>query len=218
MGRSHSVDAPSKVITAVGLAAVIIAGTVASFHLDDAVQSWVRARSPSTRNFAGNVCNYGQWHYLMLVAGAIGFFAWQKGHRSLLRIIVAMIIAATAAGLAADAVRWTTGRTRPNAPVPQGWYGVSDESRWLFGQYHYSSFPSAHTATITGYVGVLLFANRRRGAVFLLLAVLMGWARIVVDAHHLSDVWVAGVLGMGVAYWTWHSLLPRSSWLKRLTG
>jgi hypothetical protein len=95
----------NRVVAAVALAIVVIAGTVVSFRLDDTVQSWARDRSPSTRNFASNVCHYGQWHYLMLVAGAIGFFAWQKGHRPLLRVVIVMMLAATLSGLAADAIR-----------------------------------------------------------------------------------------------------------------
>jgi len=202
---------------AVAVVLVVIAGTIAAFLLDDTVMHWAAQRSKTESNIGSAVSRYGQWHYLILVAICVGVIARSAGRSYLLRVVVAMMIAATAAGLTADVIRLMSGRTRPSAPVPQGWYGMKDDSGWLLGRYHYSAFPSAHTATITGYVGVIWLAYRRRGAPFLLLSVLMGWARIVVNAHHLSDVWVAGIVGMAGACWTWYWLMPRWTWLEQRT-
>jgi membrane-associated phospholipid phosphatase len=126
-------------------------------------------------------------------------------------MVVAMMIAASVAGMTANVIRWTTGRARPNAKIESGWYGMWHDSKWVAGKYEFSAFPSAHTATMTGLATVWLFASRRWGALSVLPGIAMGWARIVNRAHHLSDVCVAMIVGIAAAYWTWRFLMPRVS-------
>lgn len=163
---------------------------------------------------ASHIAHFGKGGYLFAGAAVVGLGAWWMRRPQLLRVIAAMIVAGCVAGLAADAVRWSTGRARPNASVEPGWYGLRHDGEWIVARYEFSAFPSAHTATMTGFAAVLLFVSRRWGVWSLLPGLVMAWARMVNRAHHLSDVFVAMLFGVAAAYWTWQFLMPRLSlWL-----
>jgi undecaprenyl-diphosphatase len=54
-----------------------------------------------------------------------------------------------------------------------------------------SSFPSGHTAVSFAIASAILYANRRAGALAILVAVLVAFGRMAVGVHYLSDI-VAG--------------------------
>lgn len=63
------------------------------------------------------------------------------------------------------------------------------------------AFPSAHTAIAAAVSGAFLASGGPAPAVaFALLAGAMGWARVRVRVHHVSDVLVGGALGFAIAY------------------
>jgi membrane-associated phospholipid phosphatase len=103
------------------------------------------------------------------------------------------------AGLVAMIFRVLIGRTRPTAPLPQGFYGLWHDGHWLIGKYQFSSFPSGHSATAVGLVAALWLVHRGWGSVGILYAVAVMWSRIALNCHHLSDVVASTVLSIAVA-------------------
>ena len=125
-----------------------------------------------------------------------------------MKIVTAMLIASSMAGMVVNVVRVATGRPRPYAHVEDRFYGLKKDGRWIVRSARYKSFPSAHTATATAFVGVLLFAGIRGGWLLVLLSPAVGFARIYSDAHHFSDVMVSIILGLLLARWA-HALVCR---------
>ncbi len=161
-----------------------------------------------SRWLAGRVSYWGDWYGV----AALGVAFWGWGHWSssldVRRLALIMGLSAAVAGMGANIVRATTGRARPNAEVASGWYGPAKGLRvWTRGARDFQSFPSAHTAVVAGFfapLALVAFRSRRRarrwGGMSLALfgTGLMAWARVWAGAHHLSDVAVASLLGLGV--------------------
>lgn len=180
-----------------------------SFLLDGPVEQLVlRANGGHwcRHPLAAAVSRYGDWPELMIL-GAIGYFLarrcrnvrWQ-------RLILSAMIASTVAGMAVNASRLTTGRTRPRAAAEQGWYGPRHDGRWLVGAADFNSFPSGHTATAMGFAGVFLFAAPAWGVPVMAAAMAVILSRILLGAHHPSDVVAASVIALAVAWIVWRYL------------
>jgi membrane-associated phospholipid phosphatase len=200
----------SAVVTAL-LAALVFSAVMTAFRYDN----WVRARvivmqgkgwkkSPEARVW-GAVSRYGDWPWLMLGGGAGILVARRLGSREWQRILVAAMVSSTLAGALANTMRLTTGRARPNAApeVAEGWYGFVHNGRITIGNPKYNSFPSGHTATAVGFAGVLLFARPLPGIFAMVVALAIAVSRVVLGAHHLSDITVAALLAIFIAWICW---------------
>jgi membrane-associated phospholipid phosphatase len=187
------------------------AAVAGSFFLDDAVIAFVKGHSNQSLQTFGRFGSYfGQWHWLMLPCAVVAVIAWKRRDAVCLRILCAMIITSIIAGLGVNALRVTTGRTRPSAPaeIKQGWYGMRHNGKWIVIKADYNAFPSGHAAASMGLVAPLLVMRRRIGWLLACVPLLIGAARICVGAHHLSDV-VAGLLaGVAVAIWVTPKITP----------
>lgn len=172
----------------------------ASFAFDQPVQDLVRRYADRDfERLMGLVGDWGDWPELMafsfLVWLAAGF--WKRNE--LRRMIVIMAVGSTLSGLAVNTLRLTTGRTRPgNKDVPQGFYGLRHEDRWLVGRHKFNSFPSGHMATASGYVLPVVFLRGLPAAPLLAFPALMAVARIVTDAHHFSDTVCSFIISVWV--------------------
>ena len=151
---------------------------------------------------------YGDWPELMLL-GALGvFLARRLRHVRWQRILLSAMIASTLAGMAVNASRLTTGRTRPRV-AEQGWYGPRHDGKWLIGMADFNSFPSGHTATAVGFAGVILLAAPAWGIPAMLAAGSIAAARILLGAHHLSDITAATIIALAMAWLVWEFLGKR---------
>ena len=193
---------------------LVVAGglIILSFRADDWVQRQVFAANqghwshdPAVAAFS----KYGDWPELMVV-GVVGVFlarrlrsvSWQS-------ILLMAMIASTLAGMTVNVSRLTTGRTRPRAAVEQGWYGPHHDGKWLIGQAEFNSFPSGHTATAVGFAGVILFAAPAWGIPAMIVALAVALSRILLGAHHPSDVVSAAVISFSIAWAVWGFLGKR---------
>src|SRR5438270_1075602 len=113
-----------------------------------------------------------------------------------------MLIALAIAGLVGRAIKITTGRARPSVKSEQTWNGPSWSSK-------YHSFPSGHVDASMGFFGVLFVARRRLGLACLPIPILIGFSRLYLGAHYLSDVVCAAVLGILSALAVWSFFLPK---------
>lgn len=172
-----------------------------AFLADPHVRSWLgESRPKAVKNFAREVSFYGDWPALvvgaLLVAG-VGIVV----KRRCTRTVCIMIVAASLAGLGANVLRATTGRTRP-FKTEQAWHGPTiSHSR--------NSFPSAHTSSAMGFFFALVLLAPRIGFALLPLAFLVGWSRIYLHQHHFSDVIGGLILGTAAAIFTCRVLVPR---------
>ncbi|HET9857779.1 MAG TPA: phosphatase PAP2 family protein [Chthoniobacterales bacterium] len=184
----------------IAIAAVIIA---TAFYLDAAVRDLIAShQNPSVRNFMRNVSRFGDWLEHFALGLLLLGIAWWRGNKKWVRIFVAMLIALSIAGVAGRAIKISTGRARPSVKAEHAWNGPS-----LSSKYH--AFPSGHVIASTAFFAALVFANRRIGLPCLAIPILIGFSRIYIGAHYLSDAVCAGMLGILCAILVWRIVLPK---------
>lgn len=200
---------PFQFLPAAVISLIAVAAIAASFLLDEPVRRLVLdangghwCRSTPAALFS----RYGDWPELMLLGGLGYFIARRLRSVRWQRILLSAMIASTLSGMAVNASRLTTGRTRPRAAAEQGWYGPRHDGRWLIGEADFNSFPSGHTATAMGFAGVLLFAAPAWGVPALVAALAIVLSRILLGAHHPSDVVAASAISFAVAWLVWEFL------------
>jgi membrane-associated phospholipid phosphatase len=176
----------------------------ASFLGDNAVIAWVSAHpDPGVRRIAHFFTYWGDFIPIVLLLVLLLAITRMLKRAFAVRLLLLMLGSAVGGGLAANILRVLTGRARPSARVPPGWYGLRDQGKWIAGAYQYSSFPSAHTAVAIACVVPLwlLLPPRQRLLVACpatVIALCIAASRILLNAHHLSDVltsiWLGSVI------------------------
>ncbi len=186
------------------IAGILIAtlAIIAAFHFDVAAENFMKGhQNRAVRHFMHNVSRLGDWPLHFALGLALAAIAWWRGSKKWTRIFLAMLIALAIAGVVGHGIKIATGRARPSVKMEQGWNGPS-----LSSKYH--AFPSGHVAASTAFFAVLLLANWRIGLFCLPIPALIGFARMYIFAHYLSDVVCAAVLGVLCALLVAHFLLP----------
>jgi len=177
--------------------------------MDDSV-AWRLAVRPHTEwsTFARGISQMGEW-YVIGVAGALYSLSLLAQCRiQEARNLAFVTLTGLGTGLTGTILRCLAGRARPSAHVPPGFYGFWHGSHFIFGQYQFSSFPSGHVATATGFAVAAWLINRRAGFCAGLLAALVAWSRIAQSAHHFSDVVAAALWGVIGALWMQEHFKP----------
>jgi len=173
-------------LIAIVIAAIAIA---VSFHFDDRVREFVlEHQDPAMRNFMRYVSLLGDWPSHAAVGLALLGLAWRRGSKEWTRIFLAMLLAMMLAGVAGTVIKRTIPRARPSVHAETRWGGLRFSSK-------YHSFPSGHVGASTAFFGVLVMARRRVGVACLSIPILIGFSRMYIGAHYLSDVVCAAVLG-----------------------
>jgi membrane-associated phospholipid phosphatase len=174
----------------VGSAVVLIS----AFLLDPVVANWMlNHRSRDLRTVMAAVSRYGDWPEHVLVGLSLLAVAWWRKNTRWARIFLAMLIACALAGAAARVIKIGTGRARPSVKTELAWNGPR-----LSEKYH--AFPSGHTAASTAFFAVLVFVSWRIGLACAAIPLVIGFSRMYVAAHYLSDVVFAAFLGVLCAY------------------
>jgi len=167
------------------IAAIVIA---AAFCFDGAARDFIaQHQNRALRKVMLNVSRFGDWpeHFALglILAGA----AWLRGNKKWIRIFLSMLIALAIAGVVGHGIKIATGRARPSVRTEEAWNRFSSK---------YHAFPSGHVAVSMAFFGVLFFASRRIGLVCLPIPIVIGFSRMYVAAHYLSDVVCAAILGI----------------------
>ena len=166
-----------------------------SFYWDQSVAAFMaNHQSPGLRNLMRNVSRFGDWPEHFLVGLALFSVARWRLDKKWARIFLSMLIALSIAGLAGRAIKVTTGRARPSVKSEQMWNGP----RLSDSKYH--SFPSGHVDASVGFFAILLLANWRIGLPCLAIPAVIGFSRMYLGAHYLSDVVCAALLGFLCAF------------------
>ena len=185
------------------LIAIVIAATAiaVSFHFDDSVRDFmIQHQNPAARNFMRYVSLFGDWPLHAAIGLVLLGFAWRLGSEEWTRIFLAMLLAMMVAGVTGTVIKRTVPRARPSVYTDARWGGPRFSSK-------YHSFPSGHVGASTAFFGVLLIARRRVGLACLPIPILIGFSRMYIGAHYLSDVVCAAVLGTLCAFVVGHFLL-----------
>jgi undecaprenyl-diphosphatase len=157
-------------------------------------------QNPAMRNFMRYVSLLGDWPLHAAVGLVLLGLAWRRGSEEWTRIFLAMLLAMMLAGVAGTVIKRTVPRARPSVHADARWGGPRFSSK-------YHSFPSGHVGASTAFFGVLLIARRRVGLTCLPIPILIGFSRMYIGAHYLSDVVCAAVLGTLCAFVVAHFLL-----------
>jgi membrane-associated phospholipid phosphatase len=181
-----------------------------SFFLDQTVADWVKMHDIKLlKEFARFLSSYGDWPQLMVFAFIGLGVALFRRNRTLTKLLICMMISSSLAGALINSVRLTSGRTRPNnGEAVQEWNGLWHDGQLLLFNNKYHSFPSGHSGAASAFFGVLLFAQPPYGRWTFVIAIAIGWSRVYLNVHHLSDVMVAMFLGTLIAYLIWTRLGP----------
>ena len=106
------------------------------------------------------------------------------------RLGIVFFLGGTLGGLVDDCARLTLGRPRPDAMLPDGFYGVP--AAW---HDRFESFPSGHAAAVFGSAVALFLVRPGPGWVALLYAFVVIWSRMELRHHFPSDILVGSVVG-----------------------
>jgi membrane-associated phospholipid phosphatase len=168
---------------------IIIALVIgAAFYFDGAVRDFIaQHQNRSVHKVMQNVSRFGDWPTHVALGLILVALAWWWGNRKWTRIFLVMLIALAIAGVVGRGVKIATGRARPSVRTEEVWNRFSSK---------YHAFPSGHVAASTAFFGVLFLANRKIALACLPIPILIGFSRIYIDAHYLSDVICAAVLGI----------------------
>jgi undecaprenyl-diphosphatase len=182
------------------IAAVAVA---AAFYFDDTVWHFImQHQSRAVRSFMHNVSRFGDWPSHVALGLLLLGIAWWRGSKKWTRIFLSMLLAMAIAGIAGHVIKRTVPRARPSVKSELRWGGPRFSTK-------YHAFPSGHVAASTAFFGVLFFVRRRVGLAFLPIPILIGFSRMYIGAHYLSDVVCAAVLGIFCAALVAHFLLPQ---------
>ena len=188
----------------IGIAVAAIA-IGAAFYLDDIVWHFIlQHQSRAARIFMHNVSRFGDWPSHVVLGLLLLGIAWWRGSKKWTRIFLSMLLAMAIAGIAGQVIKRTFPRARPSVKSELRWGGPHFSTK-------YHSFPSGHVAASTAFFGVLMFARRRIGLTCLPIPILIGFSRMYVGAHYLSDVVCAAALGILCALVVTHFFLRKSS-------
>jgi membrane-associated phospholipid phosphatase len=181
------------------LGLLLLAGAVL---LDARVAALLDARSsPTTHLLARWVSRLGEG-WVILAAGCLVAAALSLYDRArTARLVFLVTVVSLLTGATATVLRTLIGRTRPNAPVAQGVYGVWHDSHWILGKPEFASFPSGHAATVAGLAVAAWLVRRGSGLVAVVYAVAVSWSRLALGVHHFSDIAAAGLLAIVCAPW-----------------
>jgi membrane-associated phospholipid phosphatase len=169
------------------LAAIAIA---AAFHFDDTVRDFIaQHQSAVMRKFMRNVSWFGDWPSHVVLGLLFLGIAWRRHSKKWMRVFLSMLLAMAIAGVAGTVIKRAIPRARPSVKAELRWGGPRFSTK-------YHAFPSGHVVASTAFFGVLIFARRRIGLACLPIPILIGFSRMYLGAHYLSDVVCAAVLGI----------------------
>ena len=173
------------------LGLVMLAGAVILYPHDASISArCVKARHGITEKIAKQLSFWGDYRTGTLILFVTIWFASLISKRKEWRVAaLAVLFAATLAGVEVYAPRLLLGRARPNSGLQDGFYGPSL-------QYKYNSFPSGHATTSSATAAALVVALPPVGVPVLIGAAGVIWSRMCLGVHYTTDVWVGGWIGL----------------------
>ncbi len=152
-------------------------------------RGWAEEIASQIARFLGTWGDYPT--YNVPLALAIWIYGAVTKSSAWRRVAVICFLGATLAGGFDDCFRLTLGRPRPDAHLPDKFYGFNNA---LHGGYQ--SFPSGHAAAVFGTAAALLVTDLPLGLLTTVFALGVIWARMELNRHYPSDVAVGSIIGI----------------------
>jgi len=153
---------------------------------------WCRGHQESASRIAWYLGTWGDYlTYNVPLALALWIYGVATKSSAWRRVAVICFLGATLAGLFDDFFRLTLGRPRPDARMPDGFYGIT----YAFSG-GFQSFPSGHAAAVFGAAAALLVTDLPLGLLTTAFAFGVVWARMEIYRHYPSDVAVGSIIGI----------------------
>jgi len=128
---------------------------------------------------------------IVALVALLFLLAWRHARRQRREGAVAATAAAALALLINQPIAHAVDRTRP--------YLTHPHATLLIARSHDPSFPSDHATGAFAIATAIWFYDRTAGALFLVLAALLAFARVYVGTHYPSDVLGGAAIGATVA-------------------
>ncbi len=161
-------------------------------QLLETVHWWCRGYKHLALEWAWYLGTWGDYPtYNVPLALTIWLYGLATKSSAWRRVAVICFLGATLAGLFDDCFRLTLGRPRPDAHVPDGFYGITYAFRGGF-----QSFPSGHAAAVCGTAAALIVTDLPLGLLTTAFAFAVIWARLELERHYPSDVVVGAIIGI----------------------
>jgi len=156
------------------------------------IHFWRGGQEGLARRIAWFLGTWGDYPtYNVPLALAIWLYGVATKSRTWRRVAMICFLGGTLAGLFDDFFRLTLGRPRPDAHMPDRFYGIT----YAFSG-GFQSFPSGHAAAVFGAAAALLVTELPLGLITTVFAFGVVWARMELDRHYPSDVVVGSVIGI----------------------
>lgn len=160
------------------------------FRLDplfrEAIAPW---RTPPVWAVMEWVTTFGEGWLLGVGALAMALIAHRLGRSDLVRAGLVAVPALIASGLLSRVIKILVARPRPSAAA-----GALD-SWWPSLDAAYNSFPSGHATSAFTLAAILAVVAPSGWWLFYVVAGVIAFSRVAVDAHFVSDVVAGGLLG-----------------------
>jgi membrane-associated phospholipid phosphatase len=188
---------------------LFLVGHVFVSHLDRAVHDLMQNAEPHVFLFFRAVTEIGDSKWTLVPAGVLGillFFAGKYGFSGrrpaalsywLASAFFFIFASVALSGIAANVIKVIVGRGRPKLLDQTGLTGFQPFT--LDATFH--SFPSGHTNTAFALAIAISFLIPRWRGGLLALASVVGFSRIAVNAHFLTDVIGGAALAVPTTWW-----------------
>lgn len=169
----------------------ILSGYLYQSRLDVDVHDFMVSWQPfaSIQDVWGFFSWLGEDHVQAIICIVVAIFYYKKANYKMARVWYSSIVIFLLSGIAVQIFKHIIGRPRPKM-LPEYdvlWFEVG--AKW-------HSMPSGHTMTTMAWLACLLpFYKGKFKAFIVLFACAVGFSRVGIGAHYLSDVLIGGVLG-----------------------
>ncbi len=178
---------------------------IAFFTLDAPMGAYATHTPNVLLPIGEKVTDFARSGWILVVAGLLflGAFFYSRRpmpHRKRFQVIYITHIAAyvflsvAISSLIANILKIAIGRARPTQYEEWGTFGFSP----FHGDFSFESFPSGHSTVAGAFMAALALLLPRYRVFFLVAALWLGMARVIIGVHYPSDV----IAGLSFGAWT----------------
>lgn len=177
--------------------------TIGSFFFDKDVALWARDLPACTVGLCKGIEIFCATMPHLVVWPLVFFFLYAVyKKKSAARPFLILTIAVAFSYLICFLLKGILGRARPELLFTENLYGFFFFSK----NFSYQAFPSGHATTIAAVCATASCFFPRYSIPLVILALMMGFSRVVTGAHFLSDIFAGALLGTLSAQWVYRRL------------